>query len=72
MKSFSSHIRALPGKTLRETVLELMRIAGAENDSGAWTRLKIENPISNKAAQQAWSEGVARRNYFGWGKGGKP
>lgn len=57
---FHDSIRRAGGMSKRETVLSLMRIAGYENDSGKFMRLLIENPISRKAANDAWWEGRAR------------
>ena len=47
--------------TKRQTVLDLMRIAGYEDDRRAFTRLLVENAISRGAAEEAWRRGVAQR-----------
>lgn len=56
---FSQSIRRAGPLSKRETVLSLMRAAGAENDQRGFLRLLIENPISRAAANKAWAEGRA-------------
>jgi hypothetical protein len=49
------------GRSRRAIVLDLMRIAGYENDKAKWTALYIENPIGWQSADEAWQRGVAQR-----------
>ena len=56
---FGENIRRVGKMSKRETVLSLMRAAGAENDYKSYLRLLVENPISQKAARAAWDEGRA-------------
>ena len=63
LSSFHGSIRRAGGMTKRKTVLELMRVAGYENDARAFTRLLVENPISRQAANEAWSRGVTQRGH---------
>jgi hypothetical protein len=66
-KRFSDSIRTTDsggrktGMTKRQTVLSLMTIAGYENDSAKFTRLRIENPIGRQAANKAWNRGACKR-----------
>lgn len=45
----------------RKLLLDHLRSAGYHGDNAKWTRLYVENRISNKAATEAWDEGAARR-----------
>lgn len=44
--------------TKRETVLQLVKVAGYHGDFRAATRLLAENPISRKSYNDAWFAGV--------------
>ena len=45
----------------RKLLLDHLRSAGYYGDHAKWTRLYVENRISNSAAMAAWDEGAARR-----------
>lgn len=47
--------------TKRETVLQLVKVAGYHNDSAAGVRLLVENPISRKVYNEAWASGQRAR-----------
>lgn len=61
---FSNSIRRVGKMSKREVVLDLMRIAGAENDEAKFMRLLIENPISRTKANEAWAIGRKQRAVF--------
>jgi len=47
--------------TKREIALSLCRIAGYHNDGKAFTRAYLENRLSMRVAQKAWTEGVNQK-----------
>jgi hypothetical protein len=47
--------------TKRETVLQLIKVAGYHADYRSATRLLVENPVSRKNYNLAWEAGVAAK-----------
>lgn len=47
--------------TKRETVFQLVKVAGYHGDVRTATRLLVENPISRKRYNEAWESGVAAK-----------
>lgn len=47
--------------TKRETVFQLIKVAGYHDDARTATRLLVENPISRKRYNEAWFAGVDAR-----------
>ncbi len=50
----------------RKTVLEHMKVAGANNDRHAWSRLYVENRVSREVAERQWQTGRASVSIDSW------